>query len=164
MDVRVLEGDVTMVEADVLMTVADGGGMWFGQVDADICRMAGSQFHTQARSMNHSSKVLVIPATTDHDGCFEDVIFTVDDFTEELSEVIRRGLDAAAEAGYESLSLPAVRFRLMHHAEGTTDEKVRAITKALREHEANAASPLKSVTVVVHDDPDLEHLLRTALT
>ena len=163
----VIEGDIAMVEADALITAINSSGMWFGGIDRVISRSAGNQFHAQAANAleaDPATKVVVAPMLTDHNGCYEDVVFTIDDLNEDLKVVVRRALDAAAEAGYEDVSMPAIRFGVMRSIGGTPEEKVQAIADALREHEAEAPTPLKSVTIVVYGDPSLATMLRKALT
>jgi len=41
---RVIDGDVTSVKADAVVTLINSGGAWFGGVDGAIMRVAGMHY------------------------------------------------------------------------------------------------------------------------
>ncbi len=160
MDIHVYEGDIAHIEADALLTAVNSGGMWFGGIDGVIGRNAGQQFHNQAAAAlqaDPSVKVVVAPQQYKHEGWFKNVVFTIDDVDEPLEDVVRRGLDAAAAAGYRNVSMPAIRLGVMKNLGGTQTEKVRAMVAAIRNHADTHANPLDEVTVVIYGDTDLAH-------
>ena len=48
--VNVVDGDITQIKADALITAINSGGMWFGGLDGAIQRSSGSMFHGQAQA------------------------------------------------------------------------------------------------------------------
>lgn len=124
MKVSVIDGDVTAVPAQVLITAINSGGMWFGGIDGVIMRTAGAQFHGQAaealRRADRSAKTIVAKQLGWYHGRFADVIFVIDDLDEPLNVVVRRGLTAASDAGYQTVSMPLIRFGVMRDVGGTT--------------------------------------------
>lgn len=164
---HVIEGNIAEFPVDAVITAINSSKAWWGAIDEVIRQYATSQFHEQAAralSANPRTKVVVAPKVQEHIASFEHVVFTIDDLTEDLEVVVRRGLDAAASAGYKTVSMPAIRFGVMRNTGGTPQEKIQAIAAAIKAHEHRKGQVLKSVTVVVFNDPDLALQLRAALT
>ena len=114
-EVSVTSEDITMEDADALITAINSSGMWFGGIDGAIQRVAGNQYHKQA-SMMELNDLNVIIARGDrgnHSGHFDNVIFVVDDLKSELHDVIFCGLYAADEAGFRLVTIPAIRTGVM---------------------------------------------------
>lgn len=160
MDIHVYEGDIARIEADALLTAVNSGGMWFGGIDGVIERNAGRQFHDQVAAtlqVDQSVKVIVAHQWHRHHGQFKSVVFTIDDLNETLEDVVLRGLNAAADAGYHTVSMPAIRLGVMKNLGGTQTEKVHAMIAAIRNHEKNHSAPLDEVTIVIYSDTNLAH-------
>ena len=163
--VEVVSGDIAQVKADALITLINSGGMWFGGIDGVIERNAGSLFHRQAATQElHDGMVVIATATGfQHGGEFGDVIFVVDDLRQPLHQLVEAGLKAADEAGYESVTLPAMRMGVMLGAfEKTIDEAVGEMVLGLKSVIGGFES-LESVTFVVYDNLTAEYALKTAL-
>lgn len=158
MQVHVCDGDISKFHVDALITAINSGQMWYGGIDAVITRSAGGQFHAQAAAAlneDPSAKVIIAERKLTCDANFKNVVFTVDDLDEDLDIVVGRALDAALAAGYQSVSIPAIRLGVMKDLAGTQSEKVQAIVKAIRDHEAKYAQPLHQVSIVIYDDASL---------
>lgn len=158
MKVQVFQGDIAQVPVDALIAAINSGGMWFGGIDGVIRRCAGPQFHNQAADaldFDRNTKVVVAPWRYRHEGQFQNVVFAIDDVNEPLEDVVRRGLDAAALAGFKTVSMPAIRLGVMKDLGGTQAEKVRDIVNAIREHEKAMENPLREITIVIYDDSAL---------
>lgn len=110
-----LQGDIATVPAQAMITAINSGGMWFGGIDGVIQSNAGNQFHNQAMAAMplHHLNTVVARKQKPHRAMFQDVIFVVDDLQTPLKDVIYRGLEAANDAGYVSVSLPAIRTGVM---------------------------------------------------
>jgi O-acetyl-ADP-ribose deacetylase (regulator of RNase III) len=48
--VSVIEGDITRINADAIVTAINSAGMWFGGIDDAIQRAAGDFYHNQAEA------------------------------------------------------------------------------------------------------------------
>lgn len=158
MRIQVLEGDIAQVPVDALITAINSEFMWFGGIDSVIGRCAGQQFHNQAADalrLNPTTNVVVATQQYQHAGQFQNVVFTIDDINKPLEDVIRRSLDAAATAGYRTVSMPAIRLGVMKGLGGAQSEKVRDIVKAIRAHEKSTNNPLDQITIVIYNDTDL---------
>lgn len=166
MKVSVIDGDVTAVPAQALITAINSGGMWFGGIDGVIMRTAGDQFHGQAAEAlraDRSTKTIVAKQLGWHHGRFADVIFVIDDLDEPLNVVVRRGLTAASDAGYQTVSMPLIRFGVMRDVGGTSASKLRDITMAVQGAQVDIKNHLKELSIVVYGDLGLSAQLRDLL-
>ncbi len=112
-----VEGDITQIPADALMTAINSGGLWFGGIDGAIQRVAGDLYHsqvTQASSLRDLQTVVARGgARPDRKIGFRDVIFVVDDLESSLDKVVYAGLETANNEGYKSLLIPTIRMGVM---------------------------------------------------
>jgi len=77
----VVQGDISRIESDALITAINSGGMWFGGIDGVIQRSANNMFHSQATSqmpLEDCQSVVAMQNST-HNGAFKNVVFVVDD-------------------------------------------------------------------------------------
>lgn len=166
MDITIVDGDITAVAADSLITALNSIGRWRGGIDNAIRRVASTQYHAQAaQALRNDPNIEVIIATpaSAHRGAFRDVVFVIDDlFGISLREVIIRGLRGAEEAGHKTVTMPAIRLGATLPFGGSVEEKVRETVAALLEHASG--SRLKSVTLVIYDDRGLSTQFRRELT
>jgi O-acetyl-ADP-ribose deacetylase (regulator of RNase III) len=168
-ELYVVEGDITQIPADAMMTAINSGGMWFGGIDGAIQRVAGGMYHSQAADRMPLSDLQVVVAKGDrnlHRGQFNDVVFVVDDLRSPLSKVMYAGLEAAHNQGYDSLLIPAIRMGVMAGAVEKTQEETFAqisegIDKYMRTYDGN--SKLTNLTFVVYKDPSVTKQLRSGL-
>ena len=164
--VNVVDGDIAAVPAQALITAVNSGGMWFGGIDGVIMRAAGDQFHGQAAEALRTDPTVKAVACKKlgwHYGMFVDVVFVIDDLDEPLYEVVRRGLATASQAGYERVSMPAIRFGVMRGIGGTEVEKIDGIARAIQDQEADPENSIKELSVVVFGDRALSAQLRQRL-
>jgi O-acetyl-ADP-ribose deacetylase len=157
-DYQIVEGDMTQLPVDAIMTVINSGGMWFGGIDGAIQRVAGNQYHSQAASRMplRNLDVVVAKGRGSHRGQFKDVIFVVDDLQSPVNDVIYKGLEAANDEGYETLAIPAVRMGVMAGAvEKTPKETVSKIALGMKSFRDDYGkdTTLKQVFFVVYKDP-----------
>ncbi len=165
--VNVIDGDIAVVPAQAIITAINSEGMWYGGIDRVITRAAGSQFHEQAAEALRADpavKAVVCKQLGWHHGRFAEVVFVIDDLDEPLYEVVRRGLVEASQAGYERVSMPAIRFGVMRSLGGTEAEKIDGIARAIKDQQADPANRLKEVSVVVYADRVLSAQLRRRIT
>lgn len=157
-DVQVLVklGDISNFAADALITAINSGGIWFGGIDGIIQRSAGNQFHSQAAAampLRHG-QTITAKGNRSCQGTFKNVVFVVDDLKGPLHEIIRNGLQAAAEAGYATVTVPTIRMGVMLGAVEksvgeATSEMARGVSEFLTN---NLSSSIKQITFVVYND------------
>lgn len=165
----VLSGDISTVKSDALITAINSGGLWFGGIDGVIQRVAGNMFHGQATAYNSKSglkqgDIVVAKKTREHRGAFDNVVFVVDDLEAKLHTVVKNGLDAASDAGFQAVTLPTIRMGVMlGQVEKTREEALEEMVKGIRLHQQKGDSKLQLVTLVVYNDHDTAAALRKML-
>lgn len=165
MQIHVIDGDITAVRADALMTTYHNVS-WRNAIDEEIDRVAKDQYHIQVRyifGVDPETISLRAQNVELHSGLFRDVIFVIDDHKRPLKDLILSGLDRATIANCMTITMPPIRLdSTMQGMLGTQDEKIQDIVDALKEHAEY--SPIRSVNIVIRDDPDLSARFRRALT
>jgi O-acetyl-ADP-ribose deacetylase (regulator of RNase III) len=163
--VMVIDGDITTVKADALITACNSQNVGENGVDAAIRSLAGSMFHDQiAASAPLMGCSAIIARGQKHPGKFNDVIFVVDDFKRPLRAVIKSGLVAADMAGYSHVSIPAIRMGAMIGiVEQTPAEAINEIAMGVNEFSAGEPASVQDISFVIHNNATLERALRTAL-
>jgi O-acetyl-ADP-ribose deacetylase (regulator of RNase III) len=170
--ILVLDGDITMIKADAIITAVNSGGMWFGGIDYAIRRAAGRHFHellaVKARRMPlRDLDVHAIYGLTKCEDRFSNVIFVVDDLKSPLEKVILAGLSEANAQGFKSVLLPAIRMGVMLGAvEKTPEEAIQEMVKGVEEFLAKQGkeTSLEEITFVIYNDPALSQKLRKAFS
>lgn len=166
MRINVVEGDVTQVRVDALITALNSSGMWFGGIDGVIERVAGHQYHDVAAHKlrgNPDTDVIVANPDHSHHGGFQNVVFVIDDLIEPLSLLVLRGLAAASDRGFTTVSMPMIRCGVMAGIVGTIEETVADIAKAVRAQATDATNKIEQLSIVVYQDPRMASLMRNAL-
>ena len=109
------DGDISQVPSDAMITAINSGGMWFGGIDGVIQRAAGTGFHQQASAAMplKDGQTVVAKKRAAHRGAWGDVVFVIDDLQQPLNKIVRGALTAAGDAGYRTVSLPAIRTGVM---------------------------------------------------
>lgn len=79
MKTHVIEGDVSKVQADALITAINSGGMWFGGIDGVINRSAGNLFHSQAAKAMplHHGQVIDAKGGITNQAAFTNVVYSL---------------------------------------------------------------------------------------
>lgn len=159
--ISVIEGDITAVTADALLTVINSGGMWFGGIDSAIQRVAGGMFHAEVAEQRplHDGEAFYIQPTLLHGGNFMDVIFVIDDLQQPLSNIVRAGLELAVDNGLKSITIPTIRTGVMSGVVETHEEALTSLASEVG-HFADSET-LQEITIVVYNNPaDVEFLKR----
>ena len=113
--ITLLKGDIAQVPAQAMITAINSGGMWFGGIDGVIQKHAGDQFHRQASAampLRHLDTVRAFKRHS-HSAQFDDVLFVIDDLRTPLRDVVYKAFEAVGNAGYKTVSLPAIRTGVM---------------------------------------------------
>lgn len=166
--IELMRGDVSKVPADALITAINSGGMWFGGIDGVIMRAAGELFHSQAERQMPLKDGQAVVATSNghaHRGAFTNVVFVVDDLQRKLREIVYNGLKAASEAGFKTVTIPAIRMGVMLGVvEATINEAVTEIATGVRAFvDENPGTSLQKITFVIYNDQKAIELLQRAL-
>lgn len=161
-DVYVHEGDIAQLSADAMITAINSGGLWFGGIDGVIQRAAGEQFHVQASRkmpLEHGQTV-VARATAPHSGKWGDVVFVVDDLASPLGSIVERALTAASAAGYQTVSLPAIRTGVMLGVvEKDAKQAVQELLQGVERFAERDGGSLREIHFCVFRDPTVLKLL-----
>lgn len=164
--IQVQQGDLARVPADAMITAVNSEGMWFGGIDGVIQRAAGGQFHSQAQAampLADGQTVVARGTGAPNHGAFKNVVFVVDDLNKPLRQVIKAGLEAADGAGFQSVSLPAVRMGVMLGVvEKSSKQAAEEMAAGIKEFMAENPAHLKDITFVVYNDPTTASLLQQA--
>lgn len=166
-NVQYVKGDISKISADALITAINSGGMWFGGIDGVIQRCAGDLFHAQAEMampLKHGQTLVARSNGRPHKGLFANVIFVVDDLKGKLRDIIFRGLKTAADAGFATVTLPTIRMGVMLGVVEKSPleaaiEIVQGIKMFVNQY---PSSSLRSITLVVYNDPNAVRLLEEA--
>ena len=167
-NVCVVEGDITQIPADALMTAINSGGMWFGGIDGAIQRVAGNLYHKQAAQAAplRNLQTIIARGNRNHRGKFKDVVFIVDDLESPLDEVIYSGLEAANNEGYRYLLVPTIRMGVMAGVrEKTPEEAVLKTALGVSDFidEYSKRTKLEKISFVVYNNPSLARNISSAL-
>lgn len=158
--VNLIEGDITQVKADALITAINPAGAWFGGIDRVIQSVARNMFHDQARAalpLRHLQTV-VAKKRGQHSAQFGDVVFVIDDIDrrQPLGPVIIAALEGADEAGYKSVSMPAIRTGLaLGQIEKDAAAAAREIASGIERFVGGGTSALKEMTIVIYNAKDV---------
>lgn len=154
--INIVEGDIAAIKTDALVTAINSGGLWSGGIDGVIQRAAGQMFHRQAAAalpLTHA-KTVVAKKQGEHHGQFGDVVFVIDDLEGPLSAVIIAALTAASDAGYKTISLPAIRTGVMlGTVEKDAGEAARQTIIGFKAFAADHKGSLTEATLVVYNQP-----------
>lgn len=165
----VTQGDITQIPTDAIMTAVNSKGLWYGGVDGAIYRVAGSQYHAQARKAMPLSDLQTVVARGDalkHKGKFDDVVFVVDDLKSSLDQVVYSGLETAHHERYGQLLIPAMRMGVMAGAvERTPEETVVKLAQGIQRFMQGYGkqTKLENLTIVVYKDPNAINQLTSGL-
>jgi O-acetyl-ADP-ribose deacetylase (regulator of RNase III) len=88
-----------------MITAINSGGMWFGGIDGVIQKHAGDQFHRQASAAMPLRHLDTVRAFKRHSHS--------DDLRTPLRDVVYKAFEAVGNAGYKTVSLPAIRTGVM---------------------------------------------------
>lgn len=161
--VEVLDGDITRVEADGLITAINSGGAWFGGIDGAIQRCAGDTFHAKAAAERLVDGKAIFVPSSNHSGSFRGVLFVVDDLQRPLRGIVTAALREAEEQQLRSVTLPTIRTGVMAGAyEPTVQAALDEMAHAVREFVATSPQ-MERICFVVYNDAPSAHYLKRAL-
>ena len=165
----VVQGDITQIPTDAIITAINSSGEWFGGVDGAIQRVAGNQYHAQAAQSMPLRDGQVVTAKGDaskHRGKFNDVVFVVDDLESSLDKIAYVGLEAAHKEGYGQILIPAMRMGVMAGVvEKTPEETIIRLGQGIERfmHTYGNQTRLANLTFVVYSDPNTASQVTTGL-
>ncbi len=167
MNIQILNGDATQLEADALVTLINSQKMWFGGMDGAIQRAGGAQFHAQASvALDHGSRdgdAIYAPGTPER-GKFKAVIFVVDDLRRPVSDLMAMALTCALDHGCKTVATPALRCGVAAGlVEKTAEATVAGLFKGLEIFNIAHPDADLTVTFVVYQDPATIKLLSEQL-
>ena len=166
--IQTIEGDITQMPADALITAINSGGLWFGGIDSAIQRVAGEMYHTQASQASplQNLQTILAKGTGKHRGQFRDVVFVVDDLESPLNDVVYTGLDAASNERYQQVLVPTIRMGVMAGLrEKTPQEAIGKMALGVRNFLDKYAqsTKLEDIKFVVYNNPNLANSMSAVL-
>lgn len=152
--VSVVDGDITQVKADALITAINSGGMWWGGIDGAIQRVSGNMFHAQAAAKMplQDGQTVFTPAPLLHNGRFDNVIFVVDELQRPVGQLVRAALDEAEARSLATVSIPTLRTGVMSGAYESHGDALSGLALAIDEFVRTNPSHVQEITVVVYNN------------
>jgi O-acetyl-ADP-ribose deacetylase (regulator of RNase III) len=164
--VQVIDGDISEVRADALITAINASGMWWGAIDTAIQRICGIMFHKKAAAAMplRDGQVIFAPASSLHDCSFASVIFVIDELRQPVGNLVGAVLEEADALALKSVSLPTFRTGVMADAYEPRHEALAGMAAAINEFVITSPeSCIEEITVVVYENSGDEEILKTAL-
>lgn len=161
--VNVVDGDITQIKTEALITTINSGGMWFGGLDGAIQRSSGSMFHAQAQAAMPltDGRVVYAPKQGSHNGKFDAVLFIVDDLQGPLYDLVTLALKAAVQHELTSLNIPTIRTGVMAGAYEPRSQALNDLARAVNDFVEKNPDKLDTINVVVYSNEDDRMLLRS---
>jgi O-acetyl-ADP-ribose deacetylase (regulator of RNase III) len=172
-----VKGDIATVPAQAMITSVNPGGAWWGAIDNLLDVACGApkytsdnQFHNQIHAFAgrrgglRQGDVIVAKKQKPHTAKFEDVIFVVDEPSGPLRDVVYAALQAAGEAGYTSVSLPAIRCAVMlgvveKDAQTAVGELLQGVTNYFADY---PESSISNTIFVIYSSGEVFNLLQSS--
>lgn len=162
--ISVVNGDITKMKSDALVTAINSGGLWFGGIDSAIQRVVGNMYHAQAAAKMPLKNLQTVIAGGNgaSRAAFRDVVFVVDDLQSPLNEVVYAGLQASNNEGYKMITVPTIRMGVMNGVvEKTPEEAIAKMTLGVHDFLNDYArkTSLENLNFVVYNDTRLARQL-----
>jgi len=161
--IQIVSGDITKIDADCIITPINSRKNWDGGIDRAIYAVAGEMYHDQIRKthLENLFSAVVLGNRKTHRGKFDHVVFVVDDLRSKAREVINKGLEAANEAGFETVLIPAIRTGVfLGIIEKTPDEIASEyILGTLRFLRNNRNSRIRNIKLVIFRNEQFKAIL-----
>ena len=158
----VVEGDITKIDANAIITPINSNGDWDGGVDNAIFDVARNHFHDQVRGKVIQDLEVVFARGKRNmplnRGNFDNVIFVIDDLKSSLSSVVESGLSSADYHSMEEVLLPAMRTGVvLGQIESSMDEVADQITAGIQRHFVEISdSIIAKITIVIYNNEEFE--------
>jgi O-acetyl-ADP-ribose deacetylase (regulator of RNase III) len=159
--VNVVDGDITQIKVDALITAINAYGRWFGGIDGAIQRVSGNIFHKQVAEQMplHDGRIVFAPATLLHNGRFDNVIFVIDELKQPVARLVRAALDEADARSLGTVSIPTLRTGVMVGVYETREEALGGLVIAIEEFVRTNPSHVQEINVVVYNNNADKNLL-----
>ncbi|NCU38168.1 hypothetical protein EOL96_03895 [Candidatus Saccharibacteria bacterium] len=161
--INVVDGDITQIKTDALITAINSGGLWFGGLDGAIQRSSGSMFHAQAQAAMPltDGRVVYAPEQSAHNGKFNAVLFIVDDLRRPLYALVTLALEAAVQHGVTSVNIPTIRTGVMAGTYEPRSQALNDLGQAVNDFVKKNPDKLDTVNIVVYSNEGARTLLRS---
>lgn len=161
--VNVVDGDITQVQTNALITAINSGGMWFGGLDGAIQRSSGSMFHEQAYAAMPLSdgQIVYAPEQRPHNGKFEAVLFVVDDLQLPLYDLITRALEATMNHELMSVNIPTIRTGVMAGVCEPRSHALGYLARAVNDFTAEHPNAIDEINIVAYGNESDGMFLRS---
>ncbi|MBI4349236.1 MAG: hypothetical protein HY553_20530 [Elusimicrobia bacterium] len=161
--VSVSGGDIAGKAADALLSAVQPSGLCEGGINALLRRsVPGIGEKIEAAKPLVDGRAFVTPAGGD--AGFANVVLVTDAMRLPLRRIVEGALRAADEAGFTSVSLPALRTGWnFGFIEASYEEIVAETLRGVRLFEDGGRKSLEAISLVVHNNPRLQSLFEAAV-
>jgi O-acetyl-ADP-ribose deacetylase (regulator of RNase III) len=162
--VNVVDGDITQIKTDAVITAINPTGMWFGGLDAAIQRSSGYMFHGQAQAAMPLSdgQVVYAPDQHLHNGKFGAVLFVVDGLEQPLYDLVTLALEAAVKHELLSVNIPSIRTGVMAGVYEPRTQALSDLARAVGDFVRKHPGKLDEINIVVYNSEGDRMFLRSA--
>lgn len=166
---HVIDGNLVHQKATIAVPIpSDGLSMPIG-INGAVMQVAGNLYHDvirrQARQgdLPDGFTLLVSGSSANHRGTFDNILFVVDDLKLPLHQIIGSVLEAAAQEGITSLSIPIMRtgFNAGYGPEKTKRAVAMEYRKALHSFQQQHPNYVIDITFVVFHDQAMINALKS---
>ncbi len=163
--ITVVEGDITRVPTDALIAVVNSAGMWFGNIDGAIRRVAGGLYHNQLVRRQYDLKdgeaIYAASGNARHSGAFKDVIFVIDDLEQPVESIVLSGIESAIEHNARRVTIPTIRTGAKAGQRETLAEALDGLAQVVGSFTHSGL--IDEITIVVYNNPSHAYRLRQQL-
>ncbi len=160
--VSVVNGDISKVKSDSLITAVNSRKMWYGGIDGVIQRSRGMDFHSILANSGEliDGKSVFVAGLAQSDS-FSNVIFVIDDLTLKLHEIVLSGLKTADRNKQEVVTLPAIRMGVMSGIiEKTEDEAIAEMAQGVITFINSCPAYVKEIIFVVYGNDGITNKIK----
>lgn len=161
MKISIIQGDITKIKSDGLVTLVNSGGYWFGGIDGALMRDGNSPAYNELSTAisNGLQEGETYAAYTKEGSSYKYILFTIDNLNKRLNQLVANALQKAHTLGFNKVTFPALRCGVMLGAvEKSRDEVVYEISLGISSFKAaNPDTNIEDITFVIYMSADLDY-------
>ena len=162
-----MDGDITQVKADALISTIEVDALSSSGVDGAIHFVADDMFHDQiaANMPLRDGQVIATSAKSKghNNGRFDNVLFVVDELEQPVETLVAEALSEAERLSFETVSIPPLRTGSRAGVRETQTEALVGLAIAIDEFVRTKPSQVKEIVVVVYNEDAQKKLLMRTL-
>ncbi|MBI5200462.1 MAG: hypothetical protein HY925_02650, partial [Elusimicrobia bacterium] len=164
--VEVSGGDISKKKAAALLSAVQPSGFCEGGINRMLAAESpGWRAQVEAAMPLKDGRAFVARGDTANPGLFDHVVFVTDAMRLPLRQIVANALRAADDAGFKTVSLPALRSGWnFGFIERSYEEIVAETLRGVRLFEEEGRSSVETISLVVHTNPLLLRMFQTAVS